>query len=163
MAKRQRAVLSAGERVELQMTSMIDVVFLLLIFFIAATKFKDPEAALHAFLPKKQQAAKAAASEKKDDDKIEDLQDINIRVEKEGRRPKIYMGQAALTSFDQLERALRRVRAGLEKRDEGRDKVRVIIDGHEDVYYGFVVDAMNVCIRVGYRDINFTSPKEQKP
>ena len=38
--------------VKMDMTSMIDVVFLLLIFFMCATKFKIPEGALRSFLPR---------------------------------------------------------------------------------------------------------------
>ena len=37
---------------ELDMTSMIDVVFLLLIFFMCATKFKQPEGELSTYLPR---------------------------------------------------------------------------------------------------------------
>ncbi len=37
---------------ELDMTSMIDVVFLLLIFFMVATKFKQPEGTLRSWLPR---------------------------------------------------------------------------------------------------------------
>ena len=40
------------EQVELQMTPMIDVVFLLLIFFMCSTKFKTLEGKLEAYLPK---------------------------------------------------------------------------------------------------------------
>ncbi|MEC9475936.1 MAG: biopolymer transporter ExbD [Planctomycetota bacterium] len=39
-------------KIEADMTSMIDVVFLLLIFFMLATKFKMPEGTLRTFLPK---------------------------------------------------------------------------------------------------------------
>lgn len=50
MARKSRY--RAGSRSGLDMTSMIDIVFLLLIFFMCATKFKTPEATLHAFLPR---------------------------------------------------------------------------------------------------------------
>ena len=43
---------ASDNKTELQMTPMIDVVFLLLIFFMCATKFKIPEASLDAFLPR---------------------------------------------------------------------------------------------------------------
>ncbi len=51
MARRRKAKGDPGE-VETDMTSMIDVVFLLLIFFMLATKFKMPEGTLRSYLPK---------------------------------------------------------------------------------------------------------------
>ena len=56
MARRKRKKAIAGardqEECELQMTPMIDVVFLLLIFFMCATKFKVPDYRVDANLPK---------------------------------------------------------------------------------------------------------------
>ena len=42
----------AQEEIEMQMTPMIDVVFLLLIFFLCTLKFKLLEGKLAAYLPK---------------------------------------------------------------------------------------------------------------
>ena len=44
--------LAKSQEAKLDMTSMIDVVFLLLIFFMCATKFKNPEGTLRAYLPR---------------------------------------------------------------------------------------------------------------
>ena len=50
MSKKPRK--KAETEAEMDMTSMIDVVFLLLIFFMCATKFRAPEGVLRAFLPR---------------------------------------------------------------------------------------------------------------
>ncbi|MEM9800800.1 MAG: biopolymer transporter ExbD [Planctomycetota bacterium] len=53
MAKRRSALSEiSDEKVELQMTPMIDVTFLLLIFFMCTLKFKVLEGKLGAYLPK---------------------------------------------------------------------------------------------------------------
>ncbi len=153
MAKKDRLAIAAGEKTELQMTSMIDVVFLLLIFFIATMQWKVSEGMLRAFLPKKQQGAEAKASNKQKDEELDDLQDINIRIESEGRSPKITVGQAILPSFRQLYVKLSR----LKKRFPDH---RVVIDGDPKVYYGYVVKALNACIEAGYRNISFAASKE---
>ena len=49
----KRLLKAASENeVKMDMTAMIDVVFLLLIFFMCATKFKIPEGVLRTFLPR---------------------------------------------------------------------------------------------------------------
>ena len=81
---RRKTVTEGEEKTELQMTSMIDVVFLLLIFFIATMKPIDLEHLLRAYLPKKQIGEvkpQDKPEEKKDE---EDLQDITITLEKGG-------------------------------------------------------------------------------
>ena len=49
---RKKVVDPDGNKAEADMTPMIDVVFLLLIFFMLATKFKMPEGTLRSYLPK---------------------------------------------------------------------------------------------------------------
>jgi len=52
MARKRKKLGRQKDGAVLDMTSMIDVVFLLLIFFMCATKFKMPEGALRSFLPR---------------------------------------------------------------------------------------------------------------
>ena len=142
------------EKVELQMTSMIDVVFLLLIFFIATMEFKEQEGLLRSFLPKETKAVVSTAKkQEKDEDK--DLQDIRITLEKTevGKGVIITVGQATLPSFKQLWFKLNR----LHKRYPDH---RVVIDGKPNVDYGYIVKALNACIRAEYTNISFSAPPE---
>ena len=141
------------EKVELQMTSMIDVVFLLLIFFIATMEFKEQEGLLRSFLPKESQKV-ASSAKKQEKDEEKDLQDITITLEKpKSGRVTITVGQAAVPSFRQLAFKLGR----LHKRYPDH---RVIIDGKPDVDFGYVVKALNACLRAEYRNISFSAPPE---
>ncbi len=155
MAKKNKnAVFLESEKTELQMTSMIDVVFLLLIFFIATMQWKRPEGLLRAFLPKKASAAQVSKPGKPQEEDLEDLQDINIRIEAEGRSPKITVGQAILPSFRQLAVKLMRLKRQFPDH-------RIVLDGDPNVYYGFVVKALNACIEAGYTRISFAAPKSE--
>ena len=69
----------ARDECELEMTPMIDVTFLLLIFFLCTIKFKTLEGKLNAFLPKDVGVNTSQAEPK---EKIE----IQIRVKNEGRK-----------------------------------------------------------------------------
>ena len=150
MDEKRRKHLVESEKTALQMTAMIDVVFLLLIFFIATMEWKESEGMLRAYLPRKQQSAESKPQDKKKDEEIEDLQDINIQIDQEGRSPKITVGQAVLPSFRQLEFKLTRLKGQFPDH-------RVVIDGDPDVYYGYVVKALNACIKAGYTNISFAA------
>lgn len=139
------------EKVELQMTSMIDVVFLLLIFFIATMEFKESEGLLRSFLPKEGTAASDA--KKQDEDMKKDLQDITVTLEKGERGIVIVVGQAVLPSFRQLAFKLGRLHKQFPNH-------RVVIDGKPDVDYGAVVKALNACVRAEYTNISFSAPPE---
>jgi len=146
----QKAV-DAAEKTELQMTSMIDVVFLLLIFFICNMDFKEKEGLLRAFLPKEAPGEAKASEEKKDK---EDLQDITITLEKgSDNRPVIVVGQVQLPTFRQLRYKLGRLHRTLPDH-------RVVIDSKGDVPYGHVVQTLNACIQAKYTNVSFASPPE---
>ena len=58
-----------------------------------------------------------------------------------------------LPSFRQLAFKLRRLKAQFPDH-------RVVIDGHPDVDYGYVVKALNACIDAEYTNISFATPPE---
>jgi len=153
MNEKQRQALTQSEKTELQMTSMIDVVFLLLIFFIATMEWKESEHMLRAFLPKKSPSSEESKPEKQKDEDLDDLQDINVRIEKEGISPKITVGQAILPSFRQLAFKLSRLKKQFPDH-------RVVIDGDPDVDYGYVVRALDACLEAKYTNISFATPKD---
>jgi hypothetical protein len=70
------AVIEPGEQEEAKcdMTPMIDMIFLLLIFFILTTKFITPEKAVSSLLPTDKGSAAASPP------KVEPPQDVNIRI-----------------------------------------------------------------------------------
>jgi len=89
-------------KTELTMTSMIDVVFLLLIFFIMTFQIVSPEGDFDVRMPR------VAAGPVED---VRQLPPIKVRLlaDADGRLAGIRMGQRDLEDFDQLHAEIRRL------------------------------------------------------
>jgi biopolymer transport protein ExbD len=130
--------------------SMIDVVFLLLIFFMCATKFKQVEKRLDGNLPKDegQMAAKPKEIEKPDE----------IRVKlwpREADKTKCWIAvndrENKVNDFDQLYVRLRQLK-------DSMAGTPVIIDARREVHYQYVISAMDACKRAKIKDVKFQAP-----
>ena len=114
------------------MAAMIDVVFLLLIFFMCPSTFARPERDLPSPLPRKGTAAEA-------DD--QDLPAVRIRLA-------LADGSLAVTCDDQPCASTKDLLAMLEARAAIGDPP-VIIDGQQAVPFGQMVAALDACHRAG--------------
>ena len=119
------------ENYSLELTPLIDVVFLLLIFFMVSTAFVDFPRRMDITLP----TSKAAS----DDEVVKNLE-IEITKEK-----KIYV-KGRRTSLQQLEASL----AKLKKPQE----VKTIIRADKDIPYGDVVKVMGLLQAAHVTDIS---------
>ncbi|MEM7306521.1 MAG: biopolymer transporter ExbD [Planctomycetota bacterium] len=148
---------------ELEMTPMIDVTFLLLIFFLCTIKFKTLEGKLSAYLPKDVGVNTTQADPK---EKVE----IKLTVQTEGKRMDpdnagkqwsgegryqwvgrkvLYqIGPKKITDLKSLERRLK----DLYEADEERPAT---IDSRPGTTYGDVVPVLDAAIFAGYTDITF--------
>jgi len=127
---------------ELNITPLIDVVFLLLIFFMVSTTF-DRFSEIHIELPE----ANAEKQEKLPDS-------IDITIDQEGR---YYVNQSEMedSSLETLRQALERVVAG-------RSGLPVVISADAQSPHQSVITAMDAASRVGLSRITFaTSGKAQ--
>ncbi len=88
----------AEQRSELKMTAMIDVVFLLLIFFVATFRIVSPEADFQISMPLRQGS-----------DTRPDLLSVTVRLtaDADGRLSGITLGERPIESFEQLRRQVR--------------------------------------------------------
>ncbi len=131
----------------LDMTPMIDVTFLLLIFFMVASKFKLDEGRLDSYLPRHSGPAAVAAPV------LHDLRLI-LRNRDQGCELRVhnkhygFLPDAA--SLESLEADLREARAA-----SNQDTLPVIIDAGADVEVGNVVATLNSCLIVGLTDISY--------
>lgn len=174
MIKKRRRPEDPGAPMELSMTSMIDVVFQLLIFFLCSIHFKDVEAKLTTVLPKSGPAITDYAKPNPNE--------IRIRlVNDPGRSTTVSAG--LLTAHERigtLQRTTpdttstagtvnRNVYAVLQDRlrilhqEALRDPTyppRVIIDAAEDIPYEHVIGAMNACKEANVLNIEFTANPE---
>ena len=120
------------EDYSLQLTSLIDVVFLLLIFFMVSTSFVDFTRRMDIQLPQSKKSAEVARAE-------------NFLLEI-GMERKLTLNGKEIT-IDALERRLLEAR-----RAPGR--LTVIIKADKRLDYGFVVRIMGISFSAGIRDIS---------
>ncbi|MBL7008982.1 MAG: biopolymer transporter ExbD [Planctomycetes bacterium] len=158
------------EEIKMDMTPMIDVTFLLLVFFIVTLKFKTLEGRLDASLPKDRGTNTSQANE------IEKV-DIVIKVSDPGRlvpdpahysrgrlnmfvdrRVRFEVGSSTFTSGPDLEKYLEQ----FARTQAMRDETPVSIDPRKGVVYGDVVTVLDVVIKSGFTQIAFGGSFEEQ-
>jgi len=161
------------DKAEMEMTPMIDVTFLLLIFFMCTLKFKTLEGKLAAYLPKD------VGVNQMDAEPIEKVE-ILMRVVKEGTKLK-NVGQGGSRTYTSTDTGrfdwgedrvmeynvgpfrtsdLEELRVKLAKvyRDRmsgGEEKVPATIDARPKTVYADVVKVLDQAIDSGFTDITF--------
>lgn len=169
------------EEVKPDMTPMIDVTFLLLIFFIVTLKFKTLEGRLDSNLPKDMGSMSTETEE------IEKV-DIVIRVANPGQlvpdkstattskpegRLNHYVGRVLNVSVgtnsfrvrtdvlnsDKLLEDLSRLRQALNPFD--KEETPVTLDAREGISYGDVIGVLDVVIDMKFEKVSFASTLEQ--
>lgn len=125
-----RFLKETDEEVGISLTSLIDVIFLLLIFFMVATTLIDPSKRLDIQLPE----AKAASAE---------VKSIPVTIELGNRGDITLNGQ--VVEFGTLEARL--ITLGQE------GKKRAIVRADRRLDYGRVVAVLGICRATGFEDI----------
>lgn len=120
------------EDYSLQLTSLIDVVFLLLIFFMVSTSFVDFTRRMDIQLPQSKKSTEVKSTENF-------LLEIGVERKLTLNGAEIMLGA--------LERQLKEMRSSLSRRT-------LIIKADKRLDYGFVVRVMGISISAGIRDIS---------
>jgi biopolymer transport protein ExbD len=123
----------------LELTPMIDVVFLLMIFFLVASKLEEDDRAIDVVLPQAT-AAKPLTSR---------TRELIVNIDRDGR---LYAG-ARPVSREELSRLLRQAAAD----NPARQKVTVRAD--EEVAHKHVVAVMDACVQAGIEDYQVQASK----
>ena len=176
--RRQRRKRTKEEiKSELDMTSMIDVVFLLLIFFMVATKFKQPEGSLRSWLPRDRGTSGGApvvnpgcrltlamSDDKKTvicwaDQTTLPLHNGNYPPDDLGAAQQDYEYQHGVFGPDlaALERHIQMRKATYT--GVAAKGLPVIIDFAKDVPSVFVVNIVNICKKLEIDDVAFAAPE----
>ena len=143
MPRHQRKCIRGVGNIEFQMTPMIDVVFLLLIFFICTTQFPEFEGKFDIQLPDPGQVAQAAA--------MADVpEDIIVHVARNGE---LLVNGSARTPAE--------LGGLLSLLAEMNPKQAVIIEGEPDAIHQYVVHVLNACYRAGVSNISFAALREE--
>ena len=133
---RQKSVLAVPQ---LNMASMVDVVFLLLIFFMCTSSLNPLENDISSQLSGRGQGAERP---------------VRITLSGVTGRVSITCDEKEIANFQLLEAELQR-RAALDDRP-------VIIEGQAGVPFRFMVAVLDACHRAGMRQVAF-SPREVRP
>jgi len=123
----------------LSLTPLIDVVFLLLIFFLVATRFAEEERELDVLLPQASEARPLISQPK----------EMFVNVDKDGR----YYVTGKILSLEELYPVLKAAWVN----NPGR--ATVIIRADKRCRWEFVVAVMNACNKANIRDYRVTTLK----
>lgn len=167
MAKRKKSRYEGDNRSPLDMTSMIDVVFLLLIFFMCATKFKIPEGALRAFLPQDRgnsastpvitKGCRITLGVEEGTGRVWCMaDDFQVPDSPEMGEFEIHRGLPGpdLFAIEEHIRLRKETYVGL-----GDKGLPVVIDFSKDTPVKYVVDVLDVCSRLEIQDLGFAQPE----
>jgi biopolymer transport protein ExbD len=135
-----------GGRLEVKMTPMIDVIFLLLIFFVSTASFQ----AVEEVLPTNLSLPGAMSESEPIDEEFEDLEEIVVKVLWQNGRAAWQINQRELTD-------LYGVRAVLEAAAQVNVELPVILDVDGAVPIEHVIDVCDVCRQIGLVEIHFAA------
>ena len=121
----------------LEMTPMIDIVFLLMIFFLVASKLDEDDRSIEVMLPQAS-AAKPLTSRPRE---------FVINIDRDGN----YFAGARPVRLDDLRQLLRQSAADTPSRQT------VILRADENALHKFVVAAMDACVQAGIDDYQVQS------
>lgn len=125
---------SAEDEFAIPMTPLLDVVFLLLVFFLVSTSFVRPEKSIDIKLPAAEQAAEPA-NEKRT---------VVVNVRKTGL---LVVDQRVLTGDQDLVQTLMRAR-------KAGPNLSVVIYGDRSAAHKHIVKVMNAALKVGIEDMS---------
>ena len=136
----------SSERADVAMTPMIDVVFLLLIFFVWTASFQIVEMTLPSQLT--EMVGAGANQQVKLEE--EDFESVIVRIQQDNQ-------QVQWTVNDQPTSSLADVRERLRMVATIRSDLPVLIDPAEQIQLGFVLDVFDIARDAGFQNIQFTT------
>jgi biopolymer transport protein ExbD len=125
----------------LEMTPMIDIVFLLMIFFLVASKLDEADRSIDVILPQAS-AAKPLTSKPRE---------FVINIDREGN----YFAGARPVRLEDLQQLLRQSAA------DNPQRQTVIVRADENTAHKFVVGAMDACVQAGVEDYQVQSAADE--
>jgi biopolymer transport protein ExbD len=131
----------SNRRFAVMMTPLIDVIFLLMIFFIMTLNFLVPEGVLENRLPDQ---ARAMPQEREKDWEL-----VKIHVARGKAGPQIYLQERKVAGLKDLLLNLHRL---------PRDVI-IVIEPEQKVAYKHVISVFNTCVKAKKTNISFTIPR----
>lgn len=122
------------------MTPLIDVIFLLMIFFLMTINFQRPEGVLDNRLPQ--------IGAQNSTDPTKDWETVRLRVKmiRENNQLKIYLQERIVFTYEDL----------LYYLDQLPKDILIIVEPDNNVPYKHVIGVYNTCLKSGMKDIVFS-------
>lgn len=137
--------------VDVKMTPMIDVVFLLLIFFVCTASFQVVEESLPTPLPR---GTTASADDPPADPELAELEEVVVLVRGTADAVAWQVGGTPCAGRAELRQTLKALA-------EIDPELPVILDVEPEVALGAVIDVYDLCRMVGFRQIQFAAPRRE--
>lgn len=155
----RRRRVAEHSRIAINLTSLIDVTFLLLVYFILATQFESGEEVFAVDLPPQLQSDRARDPFALDEDPLK-IEVASFGPAQSGCRITVDGASEQPATFDELVAFLRRVRigggnvGGLFEPDHP-----VVIQPSRATRWEHAIEAFNAALRARYTNINFAKPE----
>jgi biopolymer transport protein ExbD len=140
MMKSRTQTTAPQSRYSISITPLIDVIFLLMIFFLLTMSFQKPEDVLENRLP--QLGSQDSSDPAKDWETVR----LRIKMVKEDNRMKIFLGERVVFTYKDL----------LYYLDQLPEDILIMMDPDRDVPYKHVIGVYNSCLKSRKRDIVFS-------
>ncbi len=156
MAKRKKE--TKTEDPKLEIAPMLDVTFLLLIFFICTIKFKTLEGRLDAYLPKDMGSQRTSS---------ETLENIEVRLRPKDGITTVYVGRTPverITNQDpkvDISRDLNALASRIRDLHRKLPDQPCVLDPDPNVPHGHVVAVLNTIMAENLEKITFTMPSKK--
>lgn len=144
--KLQRIKRRNNSSIVLEMTPLIDVVFLLLIFFLVATTFEDVDSGIKIDLP--QSTIREIKTVKEVQVNITNSKTIYVKYQEGNERKSVKVAKA------DLKRVLQ------DKLNKSAEK-NVVISGDKTLDYGFIVEVMTISKEAGATELDIDTMLEK--
>lgn len=124
----------------IRMTPLIDIIFLLMIFFLLTVNFQKPEGVIQNQLPRLGDRTGAAAGQ--------DWEIVRLRVKmiRDNDGLKILLQEREVHAYDEL----------LQYLNQLPDDILIVIEPDDQVAYKHVIGVYNTCIKSNKKDIVFS-------
>lgn len=135
-----------NEQLDVAMTPMIDVVFMLLIFFVWTASFRVAELVLPSSL-----ITQSGSTAVELQDELEDLERIVVRVGWDGQRPSWVVNDVPVASITAVRERLSVVATI-------NVSLPVLVDPLPSVPLGHVIDVYDLARQAGFENVQFATP-----
>ncbi len=139
-----------GSRYELRMTPLVDVVFLLLIFFVCTAQFRPPEQNLSARVA----ATETAGEEEPSVEELDQFGEIVVAVRRKDDKPIWFLGLVGQQMGRKQFALASELRSALSKLAEIRGDIPVFVDAAADVPLQDVVTTVDLCRQAGLTSVS---------